>query len=93
MSESAPSQANVKSEIRRRRRELESRDRDLRTAALTEVSAQTRPLFVDLQRECALTGHEWKFSHFNWDNSYAWDKCQWCGAGEGADKHERQSTP
>jgi hypothetical protein len=77
----------TKTSILHRREELERRDRDLRHAALRAVSAQTRPAYEALQAECAATGHEWKFAHYNWDRTYRWDVCQWCGASEGADDH------
>ncbi len=72
-----------KTDIQSRHRELENQDRELRRQALKIVSAQTKPAFMALQAECGETGHKWVFDHHNWNNSYAWDKCEWCGAQTG----------
>jgi hypothetical protein len=86
---------DVKSDIQRRHTELRARDSAQRTAALRAISEQNRPLFRALQEECAATGpgHKWKFDYYNWDRSYAWDVCEWCGAAEGADEHEDSHSP
>ena len=78
---------DVKTSIEQRRCDLEQHDRDLRTAALKAVSEQTYPMLKALRDECGKTGHQWKFSHWNWDQTCQWDKCVWCGFGEPVDAH------
>jgi hypothetical protein len=78
----------VKRDIQIRHRRLEVDDRKLRTDALRAVSVQTRPLFTALQNECAMTGHKLKFAHYNWDHSYRWYACEWCGAAVGENEAE-----
>lgn len=56
------------------------------------ISLEVNPLYRAIEQECELTGHEWKFDHFNWDGSYQWDKCKWCGKAEGADRHTQVKT-
>jgi hypothetical protein len=77
----------VKVSIQRRFDSLRRQDRELRHAALIAVSAQTRPLFEEMEDECAKTGHAWKFDSWNFNHTCAWDKCMWCGAAEPADRH------
>ena len=84
MSEEA---AAIKRAIQQRHTELRAQDSSMRTAALRAVSAQTDELFDALQALCAGTGHGWKFDHWNWDRTCAWDKCRWCGATEPAERH------
>ena len=70
----------AKRDIQIRHSQLKVRDSELRTNALRAISVQTRPLFDALQSECAETGHKLKFDHYNWDRSYEWYACEWCGA-------------
>lgn len=89
MSDHPATRTTDKSAIEQRYRTLVRDDREQRHVVLRAVSERTRPLFAALEAECKQTGHKWKFDHWNWDQSYAWDKCVWCGASEGADRHER----
>jgi hypothetical protein len=77
----------TKQDIRRRLVALKREDDARRTAALRAISEQTRPAFKAIESECGETGHEWKFDHWNFTREYAWDKCIWCCALEGAEKH------
>ena len=77
----------AKTRIQKRFMAAQRVDREKRTAALQAVSKETAPLFREIEAECALTGHEWRFDSWNFNRTYAWDKCIWCGKSEGADKH------
>lgn len=65
---------------------LKDLDRTMRTAALQEISAKNAPLFRELHKECEeVTGHKFKFDHYNFNNTYKWYKCEYCGASKGED--------
>lgn len=83
--------APTKLDIQQRLTILTRDDNDLRRAALRAISAQTLPAFKALEEECGTTGHKWRFDHRNFTGEYVWDKCEWCGALEGADKHSRDA--
>lgn len=84
--------SDTKPDIRRRLEELQRQERNLRHTALRAISEQMLPVFDALHAECGQTGHQWTFHHFNWDGSYQWDVCDWCGATEGADQHAACGT-
>ena len=72
--------------IYEKRIELERLDREMRTNALREVSAKNKPLFADLYAQCGeITGHKFKFDHYNFNREYKYYKCEYCGETRGED--------
>jgi hypothetical protein len=66
------------------RLEIEKHDRNLRTEALRAVTEQTKPLKAALYEKCEkTTGHSFQFDQYNYNNTYAWYKCCWCGLSRG----------
>jgi hypothetical protein len=79
--------------IRDKRTKIEHMDRQMRTEALRAISAQNKSLFDALYKECeAVTGHKFKFDHFNFNHTYRWYKCEYCGVTRGENEVSNQNN-
>lgn len=78
-----------------KRYDLETEEKKLRNEALKAVSAQIKPLKVALYEECErMTGHRFEFNNYNYNNTFAWYKCKWCGCQRGQDEMKNlDNTP